>query len=289
VLANADAWHRIYCVFSGPPELFPQQIRETCAKSGAELVLLDAPVERFANWRIDQYTHFSPANYFRLALPELVAEDRLIYLDCDLIVTCGLSELYRTELGEAWIAGRLDPLARAMSQMPLPEDEPYVNSGVMVMDCASLRRHRPLDVVRDYYERYESGVTLVDQCLINKLVEGKKHLLDARWNVQFDREPPAGHERLIREFEGRGVLHFNGPLKPWMQWAPSRSIALWRRYADLAGIDVAGAFVKATDTLTMGRLAARQEAEEDWRGAAASWRAIAVVLDKQLQKARRRS
>jgi lipopolysaccharide biosynthesis glycosyltransferase len=286
VLQHADARHRLYCVYSGAPERFPPQIAAMCAEAGCELVVLEAPAERFATWRVDAWTHFSAANYYRLALPELLPEDRFIYLDCDLIVTCGLSELYGAELGGAWIGGRADPLAGKVTQMVLEEGEPYLNSGVLVVDAASLRRHRPLDVIADYYAQHRASVSFVDQCLINKFAEGKKLIVPDRWNVLLNDQSPAGCERLIRDYEGQGVLHFNGAIKPWMEWAPSRSIQLWTRYAYQAGIDAVAAFVKARTTQQVGKLALRQEAEGDWHGAAVSWRKIAVCLDKELQKAR---
>ena len=44
-------------------------------------------------------THIHYATFFRYAIPEFVQEDRVLYLDCDMIFTQDLSPLFEVDLG----------------------------------------------------------------------------------------------------------------------------------------------------------------------------------------------
>ena len=52
--------------------------------------------------------HVTKATFYRLSLCDLIAEDKCIYLDGDILVTEDLEELYRTELGNYYLAGCRD-------------------------------------------------------------------------------------------------------------------------------------------------------------------------------------
>jgi lipopolysaccharide biosynthesis glycosyltransferase len=285
LLANADAVYRVYCLFSGSEEEFPQEILALARRYRCEIVRVPVPTDSFSDWRVDPGKHFAPANYFRLLIPDLVAEDRIIYLDCDLIVTCGLSALYALDLGGAWFAGCVDPKGRATSQMVLPDEDPYLNSGVLLIDLKALREHRPMAVIYDYYKRHEAGVTHVDQCLINKFAEGRKLVLPDQWNLQFNNIEARDVDAVTDAFEGKAIFHFSGPNKPWMEWTSSRLVRLWSQYARLAGLDAPALIRKAGTVGELAALAARQEAEDDWRPAAATWKAIALSLESHLRAA----
>lgn len=284
-LSNADAFYRVYCLFSGEDDQFPQQLRALAQRYRCELVQVPVPKESFAEWRIDAGRHFSPANYYRLLIPELIPEDRLIYLDCDLLVTCGLSDLYAHDLEGNWLGACRDPKGGQTTQMPLAPGEPYVNSGVLLLDAKALREHRPMPVIVDYYKRFEAGVTWVDQCLINKFAEGRKAILPDRWNVQFNQIEAEQIDAVVDRFDRQAVFHFSGPIKPWMEWAPSRLVKLWAESARVAGYDAASLTQRATTVGQLSSLAAKQEAEGEWAAAAATWKTIANILSAHLQRA----
>ena len=284
-LANADAFYRIYCLFPGEAHEFPAEIVSLCQRYRCELHLVAVPKDAFADWRIDAGTHFSPANYYRLLIPQLIPEDRLIYLDCDLVVTCGLAGLYAHDLQGQWIGGFTDTKGRAGSQMPLAPEEPYVNSGVLLLDVAALREHRPMPVIIDYYKRFEAGVTWVDQCLINKFCEGRKSLLEERWNIQFNNIEEAEVGAAVERFDRRAIFHFSGQTKPWMEWSPNRLTELWKGYARIAGYDVGALMRRAGNLGEFSKLALKHEAEGEWEAAAGTWKSIVGFLHNHIQQA----
>lgn len=280
-LVHADAPYKIYCLYSGAQEAFPQEILGLAQRFRCEIVKVDVPPVLFAGWKTSEA--YTQAVYHRLLIPQAVAEPRAIYLDCDLLVTCGLSALYGHDMGGAWIGGCPDLNSAATNLLGLPSGEPYLNSGVLLLDTQQLRMHRPLNVIRGIYEQNEAKILWPDQCLINKMAEGRKLVLDARWNVQMHSIPPADLAQRLDEREGEAIIHFTGPPKPWMEWSPTAARKLWGRYARLAGFARDELLIKAADIPQKTWVASRLESEGDWQGAAEVWRDLSWSLIGHIQ------
>ena len=275
-LANADTPYKIYCLYSGTSENFPEEIHGLAQRFRCEIVKVDVPPMLFAGWKTSEA--YTQAVYHRLLIPQVVAEPRAVYLDCDLVVTCGLSPLFDLDMQGNWIGGCSDLNSAATNLLGLPSHEPYLNSGVLLLDTQQLRLHRPLDVIRGIYEQNEARILWPDQCLINKMAEGKKSVLEARWNVQMHSIAPAELARQLEDWEGEAVIHFTGPPKPWMEWSPTAARKLWSRYARLAGFGRDELLIRASDVPQKTWVAAQREAEGDWKGAAETWRDLAYSL-----------
>ena len=94
--------------------------------------------------------HFSIVTYYRLFIASLFPRlDKIVYLDCDLVVTGDISKLYFTDMEDAIIAAapeqyvRNTPAFRLYAEKALGVDpDGYVNAGVLVMDLRQFRRHR---------------------------------------------------------------------------------------------------------------------------------------------------
>ena len=97
VLMHARHRCRIYCVVLGDALAEAQAIQARMAMFAAEIVLVPVPQAAFFGWRTVDYV--SPATYGKLAIPELIDERRVIYLDCDLVVTCDVLTLLRQDMG----------------------------------------------------------------------------------------------------------------------------------------------------------------------------------------------
>jgi lipopolysaccharide biosynthesis glycosyltransferase len=284
-LAHADGFYRIYCLYGGDDDAFPREITALADRYTCEIHRIDLPKAAFRGWMIRDINHFSEAAYYRLLISQVVPETRVIYLDCDLVVTCGLSQLFAFDLQGKWIAGRPDPHGVATSGIRLPPGDPYLNSGVLLMDVEALRRHRPFERVREIYAAHESEVMWADQCVINKLAEGSKAVLPPQWNVLMHAVPLDQTAAHLAAHDGRGVIHFSGRTKPWMEWSPTSMTELWARYARVAGFDPGAVRTLATDVGTKANVARRMEMENDWRRASDTWREVALFLIDHLKAA----
>ena len=59
-------------------------------------------IEQYKNWFGKMYNkaHFSYSMFARLSIPNLIEEDKILYLDCDIIVNKSLNELFNTDISD---------------------------------------------------------------------------------------------------------------------------------------------------------------------------------------------
>ena len=159
---------------------------------------------------IPTHKYISMAAYYRLKLPELLPDvDRVIYLDCDVIVRKSLAEFFNTKLDEDYyIAGVLDARVKYKPQW---KDTKYVNSGVLLMDLNKIRWDNVSDIFLDYTQKHFDEIKTGDQDIINFALKGKIKIVDDRWNVQ------------VSSFLSRSsftkdpyIIHYIARQKPWM-------------------------------------------------------------------------
>ncbi len=185
-----------------------------------------------------QKNYLSVTTLFRLFIPRvLVAYERLVYLDVDLVVCQDISELYATDLAGCLFGAVRDyGAANLMRSSPshrefaekhgFSEWDEYVNAGVLLMDLAALRAADLLD--RLLPVAVDAAGFSCDQDALNIICRGRICHLDPKWNVLA---LPASYEAQVREAGGQlGIVHFVSGEKPWK--CPSHLCAhLWWSYA----------------------------------------------------------
>jgi lipopolysaccharide biosynthesis glycosyltransferase len=183
--------------------------------------------------------HVSSATYLRFMLPDLLRSlRRVIYLDADVVVHRDIGDLWRTPLGGHPIAGVRDfpiiaendrqeragegRLVRYFREVLHIDPETYVNAGVLLLDLHRLRLDsfgaRGLAISRDRHSELKWG----DQDVINIEFDGRKNLLDSRWNFipalderKLQSLRPGLRVEALRQREGPFITHHAGPNKPW--------------------------------------------------------------------------
>jgi len=152
---------------------------------------------------------------YRLLLPDVLQEKRVIYLDCDIIVDMDIRELWNTPLHEYSLAAAKDQgiskvnqqLQRRGQSLGINEDI-YFNSGVLVMDLDHLRKqYRLADKFSDFV-RLNPDSLLLDQDFLNWLFQDSYEKLNPSFNIMLGY---AEHKQFLR---GQQILHFT-PMKPW--------------------------------------------------------------------------
>ena len=169
---------------------------------------------------------YSEAASFRLLLPELLPEyDRVIYLDCDIVVRQDISRLLEAvNLGDNYLAAVYEaPIENQAERFKALGCSPkeYFNSGFLVMNLALMRKdkicERLLDACRvDWLE-------FPDQDALNMVCQGRVTPLSPVYNAirtfflpQYKSEFLAqyGSWELWEEVQHNGTIHYTGG-KPW--------------------------------------------------------------------------
>ncbi|HTP44311.1 MAG TPA: glycosyltransferase family 8 protein [Candidatus Acidoferrum sp.] len=172
--------------------------------------------------------------YARLLVDRLLPPDidRVLYLDCDLVVCGEIGDLWKTDLHDKIVGAVTRATYPGPTDWPnsseafggklkLPPNAGYFNAGVLLINLRKWREKgvgaRALAFVHDHPDR----ITSADQCAINFAVHGDWLPLDPIWNHQQH-----GHyvfycdlmcfKRMTRaERAAIRIVHFTGPLKPW--------------------------------------------------------------------------
>ncbi|MBR2353677.1 MAG: glycosyltransferase family 8 protein [Clostridia bacterium] len=164
--------------------------------------------------RFKNVYHFSVVTYYRLFIASLFPQyDRIVYLDCDLVVLGDISELYHTDLQGAIFAAapeeyvRNTPEFRRYAKKALgvnPDD--YVNAGVLVIDLEKFRENKIEETFIRLITENDFDLLDPDQAYLNYLCQGKIHILPNGWN----KEP------LPLPCEGdKNIVHYALYKKPW--------------------------------------------------------------------------
>ena len=158
--------------------------------------------------------HFSIVTYYRLFIASLFPQyDKIVYLDCDLVVLGDISKLYYTELkenilgvvGDQHVARTNEFRAYAQKAIGVDPDT-YFNTGVLLI---SLEQFRKNDIEKKFTRlitEYDFDLLDPDQAYLNYLCRGKTHALPNGWN-----KLPTS---LACEGE-KNIVHYSLYKKPW--------------------------------------------------------------------------
>jgi lipopolysaccharide biosynthesis glycosyltransferase len=174
--------------------------------------------ERLAVFNRARHEHrLNDTSYARLLLPELLPDlERVVYLDCDMLVDADLTPLMERDLGGApWGAvaeQHIPKLGQNVEVERLSAEEAgwrAFNTGLLVLDLGAMRREGFLEQVLKLGEMGRWAYQ--DQALLNYIGRGRWHGLPARWNRQLF----VTENFSIYRDRPESVWHFIGKMKPW--------------------------------------------------------------------------
>ena len=142
--------------------------------------------------------HISIETYFRLFAPYLIDKnvDRILYLDCDLIINKSIDGFYNIDIEDNIIAGVINFDSDSClynDRLNLPHDNPYINAGVLLIDLKKYRDFIDKDTIIKFIENNYKILDYQDQDVLNALFLNKIKLVDIKYNYQIT-QIIQGHE-----------------------------------------------------------------------------------------------
>ncbi|MEE0967781.1 MAG: glycosyltransferase family 8 protein [Clostridia bacterium] len=158
--------------------------------------------------------HFSIVTYYRLFIASLFPQyDKIVYLDCDLVVLGDISELYNTPVGDNILGAAPEqyvqntPEFRHYAKDALDVDpDGYVNAGVLVINLKEFRKNKIEDKFVGLITKYDFDLLDPDQAYLNYLCRDKIHILPNGWNKEPMSLPCEG---------SKNIVHYALYKKPW--------------------------------------------------------------------------
>lgn len=223
--SNPGRYFRVYLLQSSVEESQVVKTRQMLGSRG-ELILIradergleDAPTS--ARYPREIYYRIFAARY----LPDSV--DRVLYLDPDLIVNGSLERLYSLPMEDYYFAAasHVGELLSRFNQkrLDMGESDPYINSGVMLMNLERLRLEQDEGEVFRFMQEHRKALMLPDQDVISGLYGSRIYPLNPfRYNMTdrlFNRHAPfekALNLDWVRQ--NAVIIHYCGRNKPWKE------------------------------------------------------------------------
>lgn len=167
----------------------------------------------------------SMATYYRCILADLLPTtiDKLIYLDCDIVILGDIRQFWNIPLEGFGVAavediGCNEPQRYQILQYP--QEDSYFNAGVLLINLDYWRKHNITKACIDYYQKYPERILFNDQDLLNSVLHKDKILIDLCWNVQdgFYRTPKVVSKewkyKFVEVLKNPIILHYTNR-KPW--------------------------------------------------------------------------
>lgn len=173
----------------------------------------------------------SRASYFRLDIANILDEsiEKIIYLDCDLLVYDDIEKMWQLDMGGKPVAATCDlgimASARVRKQknkfIGLPFDAPYFNAGVLMMDLKKWRdgNYAEAIIALATQNKYPNH----DQDALNKFFMNNWQEIPLRWDVippvfnLFFKilNKPDLRKKAIEAKLNPAIFHYAGGYKPW--------------------------------------------------------------------------
>ncbi len=173
-------------------------------------------------------------------LPETV--EKILYLDPDLVVLKSLRPLYNTNMEENYFAAA-SHVGRVLTKvnnlrLSTEDGDPYINSGVMLMNIKLLREQQDFTKVFDYIEKNKNLLILPDQDVISAVYGDRIMEIDPFVYNMTERlliHPDAIEKKIDMAWvaQNTAVIHFCGRNKPWKEYYMGLLGFIWHYMASI--------------------------------------------------------
>ncbi len=222
---------------------------ETIAEKNKEKILgMQKPHIRIAFLSIKEYldsvdvsSFYLPsyptlATYYRIFIPEIFADrEKVLYLDCDVVVCKDVADIFQYEMGEACIAAIHDYGVRIryfqktrihtyIDTVLCVDVQQYFQAGVLLFAVQNMRKQNFLQKCLVFMSSHPDPV-FADQDVLNKICEASVLYLPWKYNVlwhipllekealaHFTNEDVALYTEAMRE---PAIIHYSSSCKPW--------------------------------------------------------------------------
>ena len=220
--SSADDRYEVICLMS---EEIPQRQKDKLARLTGERIRFRYInlAGRLQGVYVDP--RYSEAASFRLLLPEILPEyDKVLYIDCDVIIRNNLAALYRdTDLGDNLLAAVYEaPIEHQAERWTALGCDPhrYFNSGFLMMNLKQMRvegtSRKLIDGLKSDYLEFP------DQDVLNQVCQDRVLALKPIYNSIRTFFLPQYKADFLKQYteedwdevQNQGTIHYTGG-KPW--------------------------------------------------------------------------
>jgi len=219
---NRELAFTLYIISSGMTPKDRQRIDEIVIGYNCEVRHLTVSDDLFVTLATE-HPMYPKGIYYRLLIPSLIDEKKVLYLDSDIIVNGSIRELYDTDLGDAYVGAIEDPGFDRHDKLRMERSARYFNSGMMLINLAKWKESGVQKKVIDFIEHNPDAIWFPDQCGLNSIINGKWKKVPLKFNQQssifsegFDDKFDCFNKEELQEARTKPVIiHYTSGSKPW--------------------------------------------------------------------------
>jgi lipopolysaccharide biosynthesis glycosyltransferase len=158
-------------------------------------------------------------SYFLIKVPNLLKQaNKILFLDCDIIVRKSLNELFDIDIDDYYILAAEDINNISFKKERNISDEYfYFNSGVFVLNCKKWRDDNIEHECFRYVDENGNKFVFQDQEILNGVLYKKAKKLDISWNFQYVNNYVGSFDNELykKVKENPSIIHYITSNKPW--------------------------------------------------------------------------
>ena len=213
---------RFYLINSDFPNEWMKQLNKRLEKFDSEIINCRVTSEQISRYKTDiSYTVF-----LRYFVADFVKEDKALYVDCDLVITKNLDDLFATDLQDYPLAAVRDFGGRAYFGREI------FNAGVLLINNAFWKQENMTQKLIDLTNEWHDKVDQADQSILNMLFENRWLELDFDYNHIVIHKQFTDYQ-LPSDQDYPAIIHYLSHRKPWKDLAAQTYRDVWWYYHNL--------------------------------------------------------
>lgn len=212
---------------------------EKLSKDNVEISFVNVG-RRVAGYTLQAKEHITTETFYRFLILDVLQDyNKVVYLDCDMIICRDVADLYHVDMGDNLIAATTDADFAGQANVKNPKMKEYCNkvlklenpfkyfqAGVLVFNVQEMRK---VTSVEKLLEMADTGIYWYsDQDILNIICKDRVLYLDMAWNLLTDCDHYRWHKviksapyYILDAYEKARknpyIIHYAGWLKPWMK------------------------------------------------------------------------
>ena len=232
---NRGEQHQIYFLYGNVDENALTSIRRFFEKH-YDIKFNAIRIDESAFRQFPVSHHFSIETYYRFLAMEVlpIEDDRVLWLDVDIIVKKSLYEFYYQSFD-----GKMLATCKSINKHPevlldrlgCPAGTVYFNAGVILFNLELIRKNYTVGDFFSYFVSHKENITWLDQDILNGMFAQQTKINDYRlYNYQMFSEDCFSKSELAFIYSNTVIIHYVGRKKPWHSGYRNPCISFWRKY-----------------------------------------------------------
>lgn len=217
--ASNDYFYKIYILTTSLKKEYVEQLKLICRDArpdgvSIDFVSLTEEMDKSSgNFHLRDY--YSKETYCRVFIPRVFPQyDKVIYLDCDIVVKGDISEFFNIDIGDNVLGAASEEVMMEYDvfgdyvekALGIPREK-YFSAGVLLINAKKYREDDIETKFIDLMNTYTFRVTQ-DEDYLNVLCYGKVKMVDLGWNKSSFKSEKFDDKNL-------NLIHYKINWKPW--------------------------------------------------------------------------